>query len=99
NASFGIAIGLQVGMNETEINDALQDLSVTGMRFEMIKGINGTSIINDAYNASPTSMKAAIEVVKALKGFQKKVLVLGDIFELGIYSKQLRSEEHTSELQ
>lgn len=95
NASFGIAIGLQLGMKETEINEALQGLSVTGMRFEMIKGINGTSIINDAYNASPTSMKAAIEVVKALKGFQKKVLVLGDIFELGTYSKQLHESVET----
>src|SRR5699024_6782214 len=47
------------------------------------------SIINDAYNASPTSMKAAIEVVKQITGFSKKVLILGDIRELGDWSNKL----------
>src|SRR5690606_29383713 len=45
--------------------------------------------INDAYNASATSMKAAIEVVKQIEGFKHKGLVLGDILELGTYSKQM----------
>src|SRR5699024_7901249 len=89
NASFGITIGLKVGMTEEQINEALKNLSLTSMRFEMIKGKNGTSIINDAYNASPTSMKAAIEVVKELTGYKNKILVLGDIFELGSHSKEL----------
>ena len=47
----------------------------TGMRFEQLIGKNGVTIINDAYNASPTSMKAAIEVVKQMEGFTEKVLV------------------------
>lgn len=87
NASFGITVALQVGMTEKQIKEALVNLNLTSMRFEMIKGINGASIINDAYNASPTSMMAAIEVVKELSGFKEKILVLGDIFELGSYSK------------
>lgn len=40
-------------------------------------------LINDAYNASPTSMIAAIETVKSLVGFSRRVLVLGDMYELG----------------
>jgi UDP-N-acetylmuramoyl-tripeptide--D-alanyl-D-alanine ligase len=39
---------------------------------EKIQGLNGSTIINDAYNSSPTSMKAAIETIKQLKGFHKK---------------------------
>ena len=89
NASFGITLGLDVGVTEEQINEAFKNLSLTSMRFEMIKGKNGTSIINDAYNASPTSIKAAIEVVKELTGYKNKVLVLGDVFELGSHSKEL----------
>src|SRR5699024_6655331 len=57
--------------------------------FEQLTGKNEVSIINDAYNASPTSMKAAIEVLKQLPGFKHKVVVLGDILELGKYSESL----------
>ena len=49
----------------------------------MMEGKNGEKIINDAYNASPTSMNAAIELVSSLTGFRHKILVLGDMLELG----------------
>src|SRR5690625_7717587 len=59
------------------------------MRFEMIDGKNNVTIINDAYNASPTSMRAAIEVVKQLTDFQYKGLVLADVLELGTFAAPL----------
>src|SRR5699024_6595887 len=89
NASYAIALGKQLGMNDAQIKDALNNLRLTSMRFEMMKGDNGVSIINDAYNASPTSKKAAIEVVKEIPGYEKKVLILGDIFELGAASYEM----------
>lgn len=89
NATFAIALGEKLGISKEEIKQALASLKVTSMRFELIEGENGVSMINDAYNASPTSMKAAIEVVKQLDGFTEKVLVLGDILELGVHSEAL----------
>ncbi|HLR66058.1 UDP-N-acetylmuramoyl-tripeptide--D-alanyl-D-alanine ligase [Virgibacillus alimentarius] len=89
NATYAITLGKLLGMNETVISEALQTLERTSMRFEMLEGNNGVSIINDAYNASPTSMKAAIEVMKQIEGFKEKVLILGDILELGDYSKEM----------
>lgn len=89
NASYGIAVAKQLGMKSDEIKAALLHLNTTSMRFERLTGINGVSIINDAYNASPTSMLAAIEVIKAMKGYKHKVLVLGDIFELGDQSSNM----------
>lgn len=83
NATYAIALGRQLGLTNTEIATGLQHINLTSMRFEMGQGVNGVSIINDAYNASPTSMKAAIDVVKEMEGFEEKVLVLGDVFELG----------------
>jgi len=53
------------------------------MRMEMADGINGSKIINDAYNASPTSMRAAIRLVEQFEGTGRKILVLGDMLELG----------------
>ncbi|WP_047984556.1 UDP-N-acetylmuramoyl-tripeptide--D-alanyl-D-alanine ligase [Ornithinibacillus californiensis] len=88
NAGFGIVFGQLVDIDKKNIQHALQCLKLTGMRFEMLSGVNDVSIINDAYNASPTSMMAAIRVVQQMNGFSSKVLVLGDIYELGEQSKE-----------
>lgn len=89
NATYAIALGKQLNVSEAMIQEGLHSLELTSMRFELLKGANDVSIINDAYNASPTSMKAAINVVKQMKGFKEKVLILGDIFELGNQSDDL----------
>lgn len=87
NATFAITVAKRLGITNTKINDALTRLEHTSMRFELFKGKNGISVINDAYNASPTSMKAAINVVKNMEGYKQKVLILGTMFELGNESK------------
>ncbi|GGM20578.1 UDP-N-acetylmuramoyl-tripeptide--D-alanyl-D-alanine ligase [Paraliobacillus quinghaiensis] len=88
NATFAIEIAKQIGMRISQIKQALIQLDMTGMRFEVLKGKEGVTIINDAYNASPTSMKAAVNVVKEMVGFQRKIVVLGDMLELGELSKE-----------
>lgn len=87
NATFAVTMGKLLKIDANTIQHALSALQLTSMRFEMISGKNGASIINDAYNASPTSMKAAIEVVKQMDGFTNKVVVLGDILELGEHAQ------------
>ncbi|MDY0405964.1 UDP-N-acetylmuramoyl-tripeptide--D-alanyl-D-alanine ligase [Virgibacillus sp. 179-BFC.A HS] len=83
NATYAITIGLELGIRPADIQDAFDKLHLTGMRFEMLPGKNGATIVNDAYNASPSAMRASIEVVKQLENYDEKVLVLGDMFELG----------------
>lgn len=87
NATYAIALARTLGLSESEIAYGLRELAITGMRFEQLPGKNGALLINDAYNASPTSMKAAIEAVRALDQYSKKVLVLGDMYELGTDEK------------
>lgn len=87
NAAFAIIAATNLGMKKEEIKQTLVEVDRTSMRFEVLKGRNGVTIINDAYNASPTSMKAAINVVKDITGYQQKIVVLGDMFELGSKSK------------
>src|SRR5699024_11995742 len=67
NATYAIVLGKKLGIDRQAIHKALMEIELTSMRFEMMKGKNGVSVINDAYNASPTSMKAAIDVVKQME--------------------------------
>lgn len=98
NATYAISLGKQLSIPEHMIKKGLLSLQSTSMRFELLKGKSGVTIVNDAYNASPTSMKAAIEVIKQMDGFREKVLILGDIFELGEQSEVLhRSVANTIE--
>ncbi|MCD5322589.1 MULTISPECIES: UDP-N-acetylmuramoyl-tripeptide--D-alanyl-D-alanine ligase [Pontibacillus] len=89
NASFAIKIGSLLGMDPSDIQKGLNEMTLTGMRFELIEGKNGAHIVNDAYNASPTSMRASIEVIKELNQYSRKILILGDIFELGAQSEEM----------
>lgn len=88
NASLAILVGETLGVPLEESKNNLQDLSVTSMRMERIHDDSGALIINDAYNASKSSMISAIETVGKLP-HDKKILVLADILELGSYKKEL----------
>ncbi len=65
NASMGVAIGLSLGLTPSEIQKGLDLVNVTPMRFQKIEK-NGTLYINDAYNASPVSMKASLETFDSI---------------------------------
>lgn len=57
--------------------------SFSSNRYEIIHLKNGITVIDDSYNASPTSMKAAIQSLGMMESAGKKIAVLGDMFELG----------------
>ncbi|MGG0717842.1 UDP-N-acetylmuramoyl-tripeptide--D-alanyl-D-alanine ligase [Robertmurraya massiliosenegalensis] len=83
NALAGMLVAHYFDIPYEGMNEAFSTLKVTNMRMELVEGSNGEKVINDAYNASPTSMKAAIELVTSLSGYDQKILVLGDMLELG----------------
>lgn len=92
NALAAIAAGDLLNVSRANIAEGLKTLKVTGMRLELVKTQDGLAVINDAYNASPTSMKAAIELVEQLDGYGKKLLVLGDMLELGENEKAFHED-------
>jgi UDP-N-acetylmuramoyl-tripeptide--D-alanyl-D-alanine ligase len=83
NALATIAVASKMGLGPSEVNEGFRSLKVTGMRMEKIASPLGFTIINDAWNASPVSMTAAIKTFEELTGYSKKHLVLGDMLELG----------------
>lgn len=92
NAAFAIVVAKELQMNKTQIQEGLRQIEQSDMRFETIETTSGALLINDAYNASPTSMIGAIEIMKQLKQYEHKVVVLGDIFELGKRSAELHKQ-------
>lgn len=92
NAALALVIADRLGVPHDVCHRALQQLKITGMRFEILKGQKETRLINDAYNSSPTSMKASIETVKSFKGYKVVAAVLGDMYELGPTEEALHRE-------
>ncbi|WP_017186034.1 UDP-N-acetylmuramoyl-tripeptide--D-alanyl-D-alanine ligase [Alkalibacillus haloalkaliphilus] len=86
NTTYALAISDLLTIDSSKMARSLANLSLPGMRFEQIETESGAVIVNDAYNASATSMRASIDVIKSFSETYK-VLVLGDIFELGQFAE------------
>lgn len=81
NALAAIAAGVALNIPLTDMIKALQDVKNAKMRFEVSEK-DGVTFVNDAYNASPLSMRAALSTMAdTYKG--RKIAVLGDMLELG----------------
>ena len=81
NALAALAAGFVLGYTPQEMQTGLRRLAVTKMRYE-VHEVGAWTFINDAYNASPSSMAAALETTANLyEG--RKIAVLGDMLELG----------------
>jgi len=81
NISAAIAIGNYFKVDPNDIKSALETYNPKNNRSQILHK-NSNTIILDAYNANPTSMKAALESFSNLKA-EHKMVVLGDMFELG----------------
>lgn len=89
NAMIATLIGLEFGLTLEEVKKGLENLELTKNRLEWIDGKNDIRLLNDAYNASPSSMKAALGYFGNTKVENEKIVVLGDILELGDQSKEM----------
>ena len=82
NLVMTIAVAKQFRMEDKIISEAVKNIELTGMRFQIIENGN-TTYINDAYNASPMSMKKSLETFSLIFNDKLKIMVLGDMLELG----------------
>ncbi len=78
-AAGAAATGLGAGMDD--IVGALESFSGSEMRMQSVTGAEGALVLNDAYNASPASVAAALRVLETAPG--RKVFVFGDMLEMG----------------
>ncbi len=98
NAAAAVAVAGLVGVDLDAALDALSTASVSGMRMEVSTAASGATIVNDAYNANPTSMRAALDALAAMRA-QRRVAVLGLMGEIEDAEPAHRAiAEHASEL-
>lgn len=90
NAALALGAASCVGISAADAQKGLAHFSSSEGRLNIFEG-GGICIIDDTYNASPDSMKAAIQVLKGMKG-NRKLAVLGDMFELGDKEKEYHFE-------
>ncbi|MDW7652211.1 MAG: UDP-N-acetylmuramoyl-tripeptide--D-alanyl-D-alanine ligase [Bacillota bacterium] len=83
NLMAAVAAGRLLDLTDEEITAGLANIEMTGMRLEVVQTPAGIYVINDAYNASPTSMAAAIDVLAEKAVNAAKIAVFGDMLELG----------------
>ncbi len=89
NTLLAVAVARGFNVPWPEIAAGLQHYTPPPMRWE-VSTVQGVTVINDAYNANPLGMRAALDTFRDLKVDGRKWLVLGDMLELGPRA----SEEH-----
>lgn len=92
NGLATVRTALHLGLTLEEIEEGFAKTEMTSMRMERVEGSNGEVFINDAYNASPTSMLAALQFLEEAKAEGKKIAVLGDMLELGDNEEEFHRE-------
>lgn len=91
NALAAAAVGLTCGLDLESIARGLAGFTASAMRMQLERLPTGITVLNDAYNASPASMRAALETLTDLPA-DRRIAVLGDMLELGHDSEA----EHTA---
>ncbi|CAB4720989.1 unannotated protein [freshwater metagenome] len=102
NALAAATVGLAVGMELEDIAAALTELKqMSKWRMEVIQLPKDVTIVNDAYNANPESMSAALETLASIPAEGKTWVVVGKMHELGESSKQLHEQviSHANQLE
>ena len=89
NALAALVVADRFDLTKAEIEQGFKSLELSEMRNQLLQTKEGFKLINDVYNANPTSMKAAIDTLCELES-NAKIAILGDMFELG----HLAEKEH-----
>ena len=96
NALAAAACGIALGLTPGECATGLKEARVSPWRMEVFAGRDGVTVVNDAYNANPASMAAALKASRWMAGDGRCLAVLGEMAELGAVST--REHERVGEL-
>ena len=83
NALAAIGMATSMGVSIDSIKKGLARFQTPKMRLQILRGRAGNTLINDAWNANPTAMKAGLGVLKQIARNRSTIAVLGDMLELG----------------
>ncbi len=86
HALAAIAVGYEFGLTLDEMLSGFRDPRVQ-VRLLTVPGVNGATLLDDTYNASPASCMAALSLLQEIPA-QRRIAVLGDMYELGWYEEE-----------
>jgi UDP-N-acetylmuramoyl-tripeptide--D-alanyl-D-alanine ligase len=100
NALAAAAVGFELGLTAEQVVAGLERATAGDMRMQVFCTASGVTVVNDAYNANPTSMRAALDTLAEMQTSGRRVAVLGDMAELGSLTElaHFRIGEHVAEL-
>ena len=91
NSLAAIAVARHLGLTDQQIADSLAHATGPDMRLQLQR-LNNVTLLNDAYNANPASMKAALDTLCDLPAESRRIAILGDMRELGDSTDDLHRE-------
>ena len=91
NSLAAAAMGYAAGMKFSDIVKGLEGFAPFDKRMQVEKLVGGIKLVNDCYNANPSSMLAALETMQHMDHGHKKIVILGDMLELGKHSDAAHS--------
>ncbi len=84
NALAAICVGTEFNVPMENIIEGIKNFKLTAMRMS-VEEIKGMTVINDCYNASPDSIRAALKVLGSVRD-KRRVAILGDVIEMGDFA-------------
>lgn len=84
-------VGIKMGLSAEQVAAGMQEIRPVNGRMNLLRGMEGTTIIDDTYNASPISMIAALQTLYKFPAPQH-IAILGSMNELGAYSKEAHEQ-------
>jgi UDP-N-acetylmuramoyl-tripeptide--D-alanyl-D-alanine ligase len=92
NALPAIALAIHYRLSTDQIVEGLRYLRQAPMRGQMLPFREGFTLIDDSYNSNPQALKSMIQLLAGLPSFKRRILVAGEMLELGPASKKLHHE-------
>ena len=92
DALSAVGVACLFGLEMKQAKEALEHFQPFPMRMEVVPLKGGITLINDAYNANPSSMELALETLMEVKGEGRAIAVLGDMLDLGEFAKEAHQQ-------
>jgi alanine racemase len=92
NAIVCMATMLAMGYSPADADDRIERLTAVSMRLELKHGINDCSVIDDSYNSDIQSLEIALNFLDQQNQYQKKTLILSDIYQSGMQQEELYTQ-------